>query len=140
MLAPLEAQLPHIDPLVSGSNRPLSDTFAHQIRALVYYHTENYTSAQDLLTAARCDAFVNCLLVPKSGLGQSTFYEATATCLPLGRARGSLQMMELLDRLYKKASRCVGISFVELGELTAIDLPAAGRRQSHRRLFVDDLG
>lgn len=114
LLAPLEAQLPHITPLISGSNKPLSYTFAHQVRALVYYHTESCTSAQDLLTAACCDDFVNSLLVPESGLGQSTFYEANAT-------RGSLQIMEVMDRLYKKASRCAGVSYVELGELRAID-------------------
>ena len=46
------------------SNKPLSYTFAHQIRGLVYYHTETCTSAQDLLESARCDRFVNGLLVP----------------------------------------------------------------------------
>ena len=114
LLAPLEAQLPHITPLRSGSNRPISYTFAYQVRALVYYHTESYTSAQDLLTALRCDAFANGLVVPQSGLGESTFYEANAT-------RGSLQMTELVDRLFKKASKHVGIAYAKLGRLVAID-------------------
>jgi hypothetical protein len=114
LLAPLEAQLAHITPLVSGSNRPISYTFAHQVRALVYYHTEGCTSAQDLLTAVGCDAFANGLVVPETGLGESTFYEANAT-------RGSLQMMELVDRLFKKASKHVGIAYAELGRLVAID-------------------
>jgi hypothetical protein len=66
LIAPLKAQLPHLTPLESGSNKPLTYTFAHQIRGLVYYHTETCTpacraergagrSAQDLLFAARCD-------------------------------------------------------------------------------------
>jgi hypothetical protein len=114
LLAPLEAQLPHITPLVSGSNKPISYTFTHQIRGLVYYHTETCTSAQDLLESARCDEFVNRLLVPESGLGESTFYEANAN-------RGSTQMIELVDRLSKKASKCVGISYAELGRLVVID-------------------
>lgn len=114
LLAPLEAQLPHITPLVSGSNKPISYTFAHQARALVYYHTESFTSAQDLLTGLRCDAFANGLVVPKTGLGESTFYEANAT-------RGSLQMMELVDRLFKKASKHAGLPYAELGRLVAID-------------------
>lgn len=96
LLSPLEAHLPHITPLVSGSNKPLSYTFAHQIRGLVYYHTAHCESAQDLLTSARCDGFVNQLLIPESGLGESTFYEANAN-------RGSVQMVELIDRLSKKA-------------------------------------
>jgi len=114
LLAPLEAQLPHLTPLLSGCNRPLSYTFAFQARALVHYHTETYTSAQDLLQAAEEDAFINKLLVPKTGLGESTFYEANAT-------RGSLQMLELMDRLFKKVSKHTGIAHVELGDLVAID-------------------
>lgn len=114
LLSPLEAHLPHITPLRSNSNKPLTYTFAHQIRGLVHYHTESYTSAQDLLEAARCDGFVNRLLVPESGLGESTFYEANAN-------RGSTQMVELVDRLSKKAAKLVGISYAELGRLVVID-------------------
>jgi len=114
LLAPLNAQLAYLTPLVSGSNKPLSYTFEYQVRGLVYYHTEGYTSAQDLLQAAGSDEFVNRLLVPETGLGESTFYEANAT-------RGSLQMLELVDRLFKKASKCVGITYAELGNLVAID-------------------
>lgn len=114
LLAPLDAQLAYLTPLMSGSNKPLSYTFEYQVRGLVYYHTESYTSAQDLLQAAESDAFVNRLLVPKTGLGESTFYEANAT-------RGSHQMLQLVDRLFKKASKCVGIAYAELGPLVAID-------------------
>ena len=35
LIAPLERQLPYLPPVVSGSNRPLTYTFAHQVRALV---------------------------------------------------------------------------------------------------------
>ena len=114
LLGPLKACLPHLTPLESGSNKPLTYTFAHQIRGLVYYHTETCASAQDLLFAARCDGYVNRLLVPPSGLGESTFYEANAS-------RGSTQMIELVDRLSKKASKCVGRSYAELGHLVVID-------------------
>ena len=48
LIAPLEAHLPDLTPLESGSNRPLDFTFGHQVRALVYYHTEAFTSGQDL--------------------------------------------------------------------------------------------
>ncbi len=114
LLSPLEAQLPHLTPLESGSNKPLTYTFAHQIRGLVYYHIETCTSAQDLLFAAKCDGYVNRLLVPDSGLGESTFYEANAS-------RGSTQMIELVDRLSRKAAKCVGISYAQLGHLVVID-------------------
>ena len=114
LLAPLEAQLSYLTPLESGSNRPLEYTFEYQVRGLVYYHIETYTSALDLLQAAESDDFVNRLVVPETGLGQSTFYEANAT-------RGSLQMTELLDRLFKKAAKQVDIDYVALGDLVAID-------------------
>ena len=78
LIAPLEMQLSHLTPLVSRSNRSLDFTFAHQVHALVYYHTEAFTSGQDLLQAAQTDPFVRALMVPDTGLGESTFYEANA--------------------------------------------------------------
>lgn len=114
LIAPLEAQVPHLTPLTSRSNRPLSFTFDYQVRALVYYHTEAFTSAQDLLQAAWCDPFVHHLLVPADGLGESTFYEANAT-------RGSRQLLELVDRLSKKVAKRLKMPYPELGALVAID-------------------
>jgi len=114
LIAPLEAQLPYLPPLVSGSNRPLEFTFDFQVRALVYYHTETFTSAQDLLQAAHDDPVVNRLIVPATGLGESTFYEANAT-------RGSQQMLALVDRLSKKVSRRLKVAHLALGELVALD-------------------
>lgn len=114
LLAPLEALLPHLTPLESGSNRPLDFTFDFQVRGLVYYHTEGYTSAQDLLQATGCDPFARHLIVPEKGLGKTTFYEANAT-------RGSLQMIELVDRLSKKVSKRLKVAYPELGDLVAVD-------------------
>ena len=112
LIAPLEMQLSHLTPLVSRSNRSLAFTFAHQVHALVYYHTEAFTSGQDLLQAAQTDPFVRA--VPDTGLGESTFYEANAQ-------RGSQQMFELLDRLAKQASKRLKIAYPELGPLVALD-------------------
>ncbi len=114
LLYPLEHQLAYLPPLESGCNRALTYRFDHQIRALVYYHIETFSSGLDLLHAARCDPFVRSLLVPETGLGQSTFYEANAS-------RGSEQMIALFERLYKKACRKVPMSYANLGELVAVD-------------------
>lgn len=114
LIGPLEVQLPLLTPLTSGSNRPLTYTFAHQVRALVYYHTEAFTSAQDLLQAAPEDRLANHLLVPPTGLGESTFYEANAT-------RGSQQLLEWVDRLAKKVSQRLKDAHPALGPLKAID-------------------
>ena len=114
MLAPLEGQLPYLTPLVSGRNRPLAFTFDLQGRALVYYHTEAFTSAQDLLQAVEAGPFAHQLIVPEHGLGQSTFYEANAT-------RGSQQLLELVDRLSKKVSKRLRGPHLAVGEWVAID-------------------
>ena len=114
LIRPVEAHLPYLTPLESGSNKPLAFTFDHQVRALVYYHTEVFTSGQDLLEAAHDDPFVRALMVPDTGLGESTFYEANAN-------RGSQQMFELLDRLTKKARKQLKIAYPALGPLVAID-------------------
>ena len=68
----------------------------------------------DLLQAAESDRFVNHLLVPLAGLGQNTFYEANAT-------RGTDQMLELFERLYKKACKKAPMAYGNLGELVAVD-------------------
>jgi len=92
----------------------LDFTFAHQVRALVYYHTENFTSGQDLLQAAQDDPLIGSLMMPETGLGESTFYEANAN-------RGSQQMFEWLDRLTRKVGKRRKIAYPELGKLVAID-------------------
>ena len=114
LIAPLEAQLPHLPPLVSRSNRPLTYTFDHQVRALVYYHTENFSSAQALLQAAHEDPLAHQLMVPDSGLGKTTFYEANAD-------RGCQQMLALVNRLSKKVGKHLKVDHLDLGQLRAID-------------------
>lgn len=114
LIAPIEGQLPHITPLESRSNRPLRFSFKHQMRALIYYHTEAFTSAQDLLQATENDPLARHLIVPEAGLGQSTFYEAN-------QSRGAVQMIQLLDRLSKKVAKRLTMTLPELGRLKAID-------------------
>ncbi len=114
LIAPLEGQLPHITPLESKSNRPLRFSFDYQMRALIYYHTEAFTSAQDLLQATQNDPLARHLIVPEGGLGQSTFYEAN-------QSRGAVQMIQLLDRLSKKVAKRLKMTLPELGRLKAID-------------------
>ena len=70
LLAPLEELLPTITPLASKGNHPLSFTFEYQLKSLVYYHTEAFTFAQDLLQAMREDPFARQTLVPPEGLGE----------------------------------------------------------------------
>jgi hypothetical protein len=114
LVAPMERQLPYLPELVSRSHRPLSFTFSHQVHGLVYYHTQGFTSGQDLLQALEEDPLARQRIVPESGLGETTFYEANVT-------RGLPQMLTLLERLSKKASKQLKMEHLALGKLTAID-------------------
>lgn len=110
----MEKQLPYLPKWVSRSNRPLTFTFAHQVHGLVYYHTQGFTSGQDLLQALSEDPLAHQLIVPESGLGETTFYEANVT-------RGVPPMLALVERLSKKASKQLKMEHLALGKLTAID-------------------
>jgi len=110
----LETILPTITPLESPCNRPITFTFEHQVKTLIYYHTGEYNSAQALLHDMQNDESVKYLINCKEGFGQSTFYEANSS-------RGVTQMLEVFDRLSKKVSKCLGIAHAQLGNLVAID-------------------
>ncbi len=115
LTAPLETILTEITPLESASNRCITFTFDYQLKSLIYYHTEEFTSAQALLEEMQDeDGFAHHTLVPETGLGESTFYEANAS-------RGLTQMLEIFGRLVKKASKRLGVAHAQLGDLVAID-------------------
>ncbi len=115
LIAPLETILTEITPLESTSNRPITFTFDYQLKSLIYYHTEEFTSAQALLEEMQDeDSFAHHNLVPETGLGESTFYEANAN-------RGLTQMLEVFGKLARKVSRRLGVAHSQLGNLVAID-------------------
>jgi hypothetical protein len=115
LTAPLETILPEITPLESSGNRCITYTFDYQLRNLIYYHTEDFTSAQALLEELQDeDSFAYNNLVPQEGLGESTFYEANAS-------RGLTQMLAVFDRLCGKVARKLGVAHAQLGDLVAID-------------------
>ena len=115
LIAPLERILTEITPLESTSNRCITFTFDYQLKSLIYYHTEEFTSAQALLEEMQAeDSFAHHNLVPETGLGESTFYEANSS-------RGLTQMLEVFGKLVKKASKRSGVVHAQLGDLVAID-------------------
>ena len=114
LIAPLTGLLPTITPLESKSNHAITFTFDYQLKCLIYYHIEECASGQALLQQMQQDEGVQKMLVPPEGLGESTFYEANAT-------RGTIQMVEIFDRLSRKVSKRLGLAHAELGDLIAID-------------------
>lgn len=114
-IAPLEPILTEITPLESSSNRPITFTFDYQVKSLIYYHTEEFSSAQALLEEMQDeDSFAHGNLVPEAGLGESTFYEANSN-------RGLTQMLAVFDKLSRKVSKFLGFAHAQLGDLVAID-------------------
>ena len=115
LMSPLETILTEITPLESTSNRCITFTFDYQLKSLIYYHTEEFTSAQALLEEMQAeDSFAHHNFVPETGLGESTFYEANSS-------RGLTQMLEVFGKLVKKASKRSGVVHAQLGDLVAID-------------------
>ena len=115
LISPLETILNEITPLESTSNRCITFTFDYQLKSLIYYHTEEFISAQALLEEMQAeDSFAHHNLVPETGLGESTFYEANSS-------RGLTQMLEVFGKLVKKASKRSGVVHAQLGDLVAID-------------------
>lgn len=115
LTAPLETILTDITPLESSSNRSITFTFDYQLKSLIYYHTEEFTSAQALLEEMQDeDSFAYHNLVPEAGLGESTFYEANTN-------RGLTQMLEVFDKLSRKVAKRLGLAYAQFGDLVAID-------------------
>jgi len=115
LTTPLETILPDITPLESSSNRSITFTFDYQLKSLIYYHTEEFTSAQALLQEMQDeDSFAYHNLIPEGSLGESTFYEANTS-------RGLTQMLEVFDKLSRKVAKRLGLAHAQLGDLMAID-------------------
>ena len=76
MFKPALDELPSIPPLVSRSNRPMTFTFEHHLKALVYLHLHEYESGRELLQVMEQDDFARSHIAPPEGVSRSTFFEA----------------------------------------------------------------
>jgi hypothetical protein len=98
----------------SRGNRPLKMSFEEQLRALVFFHLEEHTSAQHLLQPLKEDNFAREHIAPEDGIGKSGFSEATNT-------RGLEQFLHVLENLQQQASHLLPEANKELGQLVGID-------------------
>ena len=78
--------------LESRGNRPLKMSFEEHLRALVFFHLEEHTSAQHLLQTLKEDNFAREHIAPKDGIEKSSFSEAT-------NSRGLEQFMHIFESL-----------------------------------------
>jgi len=101
-------------PLVSRGNRPLKMTFDDQLKALIFFHLEEHTSAQNLLQVLEEDDFARNAIAPEEGIKKSSFAEAINT-------RGLEQLSHIYQNLQAEAVSCLPKEHDELGDLISID-------------------
>jgi hypothetical protein len=100
--------------LESKGDRPLKMSFEDQLKALIYYHLEEHTSARHLIQVLKEDDFARDNIAPEDGIGKSSFSEAINN-------RGLEQLQYVYENLYTEASRILPNRYAHLGELIAID-------------------
>lgn len=100
--------------LNSRGDRPLKMNFEEQLRILVYYHLQEYESAQDLLQALKEDDFARQYIAPEQGIEKSSFSEAI-------NSRGLEQMFHVFEELQVQAHNLLPNAHPELGSLVGID-------------------
>ena len=66
-------------PLEARGYKPLKMTFDDQLKALVFFHLEEHTSAQHLLQVLEEDDFARNVIAPEEGIKKSSFAEAINT-------------------------------------------------------------
>jgi hypothetical protein len=113
-IAPTRIRLPHVTPLTSRGDKPLSFTFQHQLEALIFLHLQGFESGAALLQAMEEDGFARKHIAPPDGVKKSTFYDAI-------NDRGLLQLQELFAQLCQDAGAVVSREFAEFGDLVAVD-------------------
>lgn len=111
---PIRDAMPTMAPLASRGNRPLQMSFEEHLKALIYFHLQEHTSAQHLLQALEEDDFARSEIAPKGGIKKSSFSEATNT-------RGLEQFLHVFEHVQKQASHVLADCHPGLGTLIAID-------------------
>jgi hypothetical protein len=101
-------------PLEARGNRSLKMEFEDQLKALIFFHLEEHTSAQHLLQVLEEDDYARNFIAPKDGIKKSSFSEATNT-------RGLDQLAYVYQNLQSQAVNILPKEHTNLGHLIAID-------------------
>jgi len=111
---PVENIFISMPPLEARGNRPLQMNFEHQLKALVFFHLEEYTSGRHLLQVLEEDDFARKVIAPPEGIKKSSFFEAI-------NSRGLEQLTYVFQQLHAQAAKILPKEHAELGNLVAID-------------------
>ena len=111
---PIEKAVIAMPPLPARGHRPLQMTFEDQLKALIFFHLEEYTSARHLLQVLEEDDFARNVIAPEEGIKKSSFAEAINT-------RGLEQLMHIYQNLQTEAVSILPKEHDKLGDLIGID-------------------
>jgi len=114
LLAPIFERFKSNNELESRGYRPLQMTFDDQLKALIFYHLEEYSSGSELLQALEQNDFAKECVAPPKGIKKSSFFEAINT-------RGLEQLAEVFNHLVKQAGTVLPDEYAHLGNLVSID-------------------
>jgi hypothetical protein len=76
LLTPIFERFKSDNILESRGYRPLQMTFDDQLKALIFYHLEEFSSGSELLQALEQDNFARECIAPPNGIKKSAFFEA----------------------------------------------------------------
>jgi hypothetical protein len=111
---PVTDLLESLTPLESRGNRPIKFGFNDQLKSLVFFHLEEFSSGRYLIQVLKEDNFARNEIAPAEGIEKSSFFEAL-------NDRGLLQLMEVFHALQGRATKLLPSKHENLGELVAID-------------------
>ncbi len=114
LLVPVYRILSHTPPLEAKGDRPLQMDFEHQLKALIFYHLEEYSSGSHLVQALEEDDFARQEVAPPKGIQKSSFSEAV-------NHRGLEQLLYVFEKLQADAAHTLPKEYAHLGDLVSID-------------------
>jgi hypothetical protein len=114
LLVPIDRAKIAMPPLEARGQRHLKMTFEDQLKALIFFHLEEHTSAQHLLQVLEEDDFARHHIAPEKGIKKSSFAEAINT-------RGLEQLMHVYQNLQTEAISVLPKEHDTLGDLIGID-------------------
>jgi hypothetical protein len=114
ILAPIFERFKSDNELESRGYRPLQMSFDDQLKALIFYHLQEYSSGSELLQAMEQNDFAKACVAPAKGIKKSSFFEAI-------NIRGLEQLTEVFNHLVKQAGAVLPDEYAHLGNLVSID-------------------
>lgn len=114
ILAPIFERFKSDNQLESRGYRPLQMSFDDQLKALIFYHLEEFSSGSELLQALEQNDFAKECVAPPKGIKKSSFFEAINN-------RGLEQLTEVFSHLVRQAGKALPVEYAHLGNLVSID-------------------